>query len=120
MKRLHLHIRVYDIESNIKFYSSLFALAPVARGPDCAQWILDTPQMTFTISERGSTMGLEHLGFQVDSAEELEAVRQRFASVDTDSTGEPPSVHADSTRDTHLLMDPQGILWAATRTSSRN
>ena len=67
MKRLHLHIRVYDIESNIKFYSSLFALAPVARGPDCAQWILDTPQMTFTISERGSTMGLEHLGFQVDS-----------------------------------------------------
>ena len=75
MKRLHLHIRVYDIESNIKFYSSLFALAPVARGPDCAQWILDTPQMTFTISERGSTMGLEHLGFHVDSAEELEAVR---------------------------------------------
>jgi len=65
-------------------------------------------------------MGLEHLGFQVDSAEELEAVRQRFASVDTDSMGEPPSVHADSTRDTHLLMDPQGILWAATRTSSRN
>lgn len=118
MKRFHLHMRVFDIESNVEFYSSLFAIAPAVREPHRAQWILDDPLVTFTISVRGSTPGLEHLGIQVDTREELAWVQRRFAQVDAGPTHEFRVAQTDATNDCHLLMDPQGILWEATQTAS--
>lgn len=119
MKRFHVHLHVYDLESNIRFFSSLFAAAPVLRSADSAQWVLEDPRLAFTISSEGSSPGLKLLGIHADTAEELERVREQFVKADDCAAGEPLPAAEDAAADTHWLIDPQGILWEARR-ASRN
>ncbi|MDA8109889.1 MAG: VOC family protein [Betaproteobacteria bacterium] len=114
MKRFHVHLRVYDIDSNVRFYSSLFGAAPAAQDSDSAQWVLEDPPLVLTISAQGNAPGVELLGFHVDSRDELEFLRNRFARADACGIAEP-EVNEDQRCDAHWLIDPQGILWQASR-----
>ena len=71
MKRFHVHLHVQDLQASIAFYSRLFSAQPARIETDYAKWMLEDPRVNFAISTRGSKPGLDHLGFQVDSAEEL-------------------------------------------------
>ena len=71
MKRFHVHMHVDDLAQNIAFYSNLFGAEPARVESDYAKWMLDEPCVNFAISTRGNKPGLDHLGFQVDHAEEL-------------------------------------------------
>ena len=71
MKRFHVHIQVEDLQASINFYSRLFSAQPSRIETDYAKWMLEDPRVNFAISTRGGKPGLDHLGFQVDSAEEL-------------------------------------------------
>jgi catechol 2,3-dioxygenase-like lactoylglutathione lyase family enzyme len=78
MKRLHVHVSVEDIGKSIGFYSALFAAKPVVVKGDYAKWMLDDPRVNFAISMRGNALGLDHLGIQVESGEELQEVYGRL------------------------------------------
>jgi hypothetical protein len=80
MKRLHIHLAVEDLSKNIDFYNALFQSRPSVREEDYAKWLLDDPRVNFAISSRGRQPGLDHLGIQVQSGEELEAVQQNLAA----------------------------------------
>lgn len=80
MKRMHIHLRVADLAHNIRFYSALFASEPTAVKDDYAKWMLDGPRINFAISTRTGDTGLDHLGFQVDAAEELHEMQQRLTA----------------------------------------
>ena len=68
MKRLHVHVGVDDLDSSIRFYSTLFASEPTVVKPDYAKWMLDDPRVNFAISEGNhAKKGIEHLGIQVES-----------------------------------------------------
>ena len=41
MKRFHVHVGVRDLQQSIRFYSAMFAAAPVVSKPDYAKWMLD-------------------------------------------------------------------------------
>ena len=75
MKRFHVHVAVTDLQANIRFYSTVFGAAPAVVKPDYAKWMLDEPRINFAISARGAKPGVDHLGFQVDTDEELTALR---------------------------------------------
>lgn len=112
MKRFHVHLRVYDIEPNVRFYTALFGVEPAAREEDCAQWIVDDPPLALTVSARGDAPGVELLGFHADSCEELEDLRYRFAQADGCDIEQPEAAEGP-TGNAHWLIDPQGILWEA-------
>jgi predicted enzyme related to lactoylglutathione lyase len=78
MKRMHVHVGVEDIPNAIRFYSALFATQPVVVKADYAKWMLDDPRVNFAISTRGKQPGLDHLGIQVESREELGDVYARL------------------------------------------
>ena len=78
MKRMHVHIAVADLESAIGFYSALFAAPPAVVKADYAKWMLDDPRVNFAISTRGKQPGLDHLGIQVGSKDELTDVYARL------------------------------------------
>src|SRR5438094_6746471 len=82
MKRFHVHVAVEKLEDSIRFYSSLFGVAPTVVQPDYAKWMLEDPRVNFAISERGRTPGINHVGFQVDSDAELQAMRANIAAAD--------------------------------------
>lgn len=115
MKRFHLHLRVFDLDSNIRFFSSLFGVAPTSRDGNCARWVLEDPHLVFSVSSDGLSPGLKLVGIHADTAQELDTVRQRFASADANAFGEPVPLEEDAEADTHWLIDPQGVLWEARR-----
>ncbi len=77
MKRMHVHVSVANLEDSIRFYSTLFASQPSVTKPDYAKWMLDDPRVNFAISNRSHAVGIEHLGIQVENADELAAIFER-------------------------------------------
>lgn len=111
MKRFHVHIHVDDLPASINFYTRLFATDPARVEADYAKWMLDDPRVNFAISTRGAKPGLDHLGFQTDTAEELAQlkIRAEGAEMALLDEGETSCCYARS--DKHWIIDPQGIPW---------
>ena len=82
MKRFHVHVAVDDLDATIRFYSTVFGGPPTIAKPDYAKWMLDGPRVNFAISKRGLKLGLDHLGVQVESNEELVALRDQVAQAE--------------------------------------
>ena len=111
MKRFHVHAHVEDLKASIAFYSKMFAAEPSRIESDYAKWMLDDPRINFAISTRGSAAGVDHLGFQTDSAEELAELKARAEAADfaLADTGEASCCYARSEK--HWITDPQGVAW---------
>ena len=118
MKRFHVHLSVPDLLTSIHFYSDLFGVPPTVAKPDYAKWMLDDPRVNFAISQRGhGTNGLNHLGIQAETPDELGALRAGFAAADRESTIDEPNTNCCYVRsDKHWVTDPQGIAWEAFHT----
>jgi catechol 2,3-dioxygenase-like lactoylglutathione lyase family enzyme len=82
MKRLHVHVSVKDLAASIRFYQTLFAAEPAVTKPDYAKWMLADPRINFAISTHRQPVGVNHLGFQVDSDEELRGMRAQLEAAD--------------------------------------
>lgn len=111
MKRFHVHLRVAQLGPNLAFYSAMFGQAPSRQEVDYAKWMLDDPPLNFAISTRGQGSGIDHLGIQVDSQEELQALQAQAhqAGMAVLDAGETTCCYARS--DKHWLLDPQGMAW---------
>ena len=79
--------------------------------PDYAKWMLDDPRVNFAISTRGREPGLDHLGIQVEDADELNEVyaRLREAGGNIIEQGETACCYAKSEKS--WIDDPAGIAW---------
>jgi len=112
MKRFHVHVGVKDLNESIRFYTGLFGAEPTVRKRDYAKWMVEDPRVNFAISQRTTKFGVNHLGLQVDEADELPTLQQRFAAADKHSLVDEIGVtccYAKS--DKHWVTDPQGIAW---------
>jgi catechol 2,3-dioxygenase-like lactoylglutathione lyase family enzyme len=116
MKRLHVHVAVDDLDASIGFYSALFGAAPSKRKPDYAKWMLDDPRVNFAISARGAKLGLDHLGIQAETPEELDTLRQQVKQAGLAVTGEGEANCCYAHSDKSWLQDPSGIAWEAYHT----
>ena len=111
MKRFHLHVSVSDLDTSVKFYSAIFGTTPTVLKPDYAKWMLDDPRVNFAISKRGFRAGIDHVGIQVDSAEELTALREQAAAADTATAEQTNATCCYARSDKYWITDPQGIAW---------
>jgi predicted enzyme related to lactoylglutathione lyase len=117
MKRMHVHVSVEDLDKAIGFYSALFAAQPSVTKSDYAKWMLDDPRVNFAISTRGRAAGLDHLGIQVENADELQGVyaRLRQAGGTILEEGQTTCCYAKSEKS--WIDDPAGISWEAFHTT---
>ena len=111
MKRFHVHVSVKDLARSIGFYSKLFGVGPSVEKPDYAKWMLEDPRVNFAISQRGRAAGVNHLGFQVDSEQELGALRQHVAAAEIAARDEAGAACCYARSDKYWIEDPQGIPW---------
>lgn len=111
MKRLHVHVAVSDLDASIAFYSKLFSAEPTVAKPDYAKWMLDDPRVNFAISARGAEPGLDHLGIQVESGEELGVMRDRLEFAGASLVSEAGTTCCYARSDKHWITDPQGLAW---------
>jgi len=111
MKRMHIHLSVSDLDSNIKFYSTMFGIEPTILESDYAKWRLENPSVNFAISNKGRENGLNHLGLELDSDEELNKVHKRIEENNIESLEEKGAHCCYSESDKYWVLDPQGIPW---------
>jgi catechol 2,3-dioxygenase-like lactoylglutathione lyase family enzyme len=111
MKRFHVHLHVDDLPASIAFYSRLFTVPPARIESDYAKWMLDDPRVNFAISTRGNKAGLDHLGFQTDTEEELETLKKTAATAHLALIDEGETTCCYARSEKHWIVDPQGIPW---------
>ncbi len=119
MKRFHVHLRVADLAASIDFYRMLFGCEPSVVESDYAKWMLDDPRVNFALSQRGGAPGVDHLGFQVDEARELEAVGARLRAADAVALAEENAVCCYARSDKYWAEDPQGVRWESFHSRGR-
>jgi len=117
MKRLHVHVAVDDLGKSIAFYSTLFGTAPAVQQDDYAKWMLDDPRVNFAISDRARAVGIDHLGIQVDSREELAALSGRLEAAGATTIDQTDAACCYATSDKSWVKDPSGINWESFFTS---
>jgi len=111
MKRFHVHVSVRNLDESIRFYSSLFGGQPTMRQADYAKWMIEDPRINFAISTRRPPVGVNHLGFQVDTDDELRGMHTQLEAADAQlvQETEQPCCYAKS--DKYWVTDPTGIAW---------
>ena len=73
--------------------------------------MLDDPRINFAISQRGAKAGLDHLGIQVESDDELEELNQQFTQAALPVEEQKGAACCYSESNKYWTMDPQGIAW---------
>lgn len=116
MSRLHIHIAVDDLQHNINFYSALFGASPIVMKTDYAKWQLEDPKVNFAISSRGRKAGLDHVGIQADTADELAAIEARLQQANLPGEAQIGTTCCYANSDKYWTVDPQGIAWEAFHT----
>ena len=111
MKRLHVHVAVDDLETSKAFYATLFGAEPSLVKDDYAKWMLEDPRVNFAISARGRVAGVDHLGIQVENAEELAELSGRLKAAGEVTLDQEATTCCYATSDKSWVNDPAGVRW---------
>lgn len=112
MKRMHIHISAADLDATKRFYTALFGAEPTVDKPDYMKWMLDDPRLNLAVSQRdGATRGVDHVGIQLDSDDDLEALNDALVSAEQSTLPEPAANCCYAHSNKHWAADPQGVIW---------
>ena len=111
MKRMHVNVGVTDLDDSIRFYSSLFGSGPTVVKGDYAKWLLDDPPVNFAITSRGTKKGIDHLGIQVDTRDELDEVYARLEDAEAPLVDQGAVTCCYAKSEKNWSYDPEGVAW---------
>ena len=121
MKRLHVHLGVNDLDRSVAFYSTLFGAPPAVLKGDYAKWMLEDPRVNFAISAgQHPKQGIQHLGVQVESTDELSEVYGRLQAADRPVLEEGRTTCCYAKSEKSWIADPDGVVWEAFLTSGNS
>ncbi|WP_419947350.1 VOC family protein [Candidatus Poriferisodalis sp.] len=111
---MHIGLQVDDLDTSIEFYTRLFGCAPTLRRSDYAKWMLGDPRVNFSLDTHGDgPPGSAHYGIQVESPEELAAMRDHIDSVDLPRADQDDLVCGYQLQHKSWVSDPSGLWWEA-------
>lgn len=111
MKRLHVHVAVADLGQSIRFYTTLFGADPSVLKADYAKWMLEDPRVNFAISTRGKKPGVDHLGIQAESPDELGEIAGRLKAAEIATQDQATTRCCYSQSSKTWSADPNGLAW---------
>ena len=116
MKRLHVSLGVEDLDSSIRFYSTLFGAEPSVRREGYAKWLLEDPKVNFVLNQHCGRQGVDHLGIQVEDESELAATTARLKAAGEELLELEKTQCCYAVSDKTWVRDPQGVPWETFRT----
>ncbi|MEE9413916.1 MAG: ArsI/CadI family heavy metal resistance metalloenzyme [Acidimicrobiales bacterium] len=86
--RLQLALNVSNLDESIEFYSKMFDTEPRKVRPGYANFAIDNPPLKLVLFEAPDQGGtINHLGVEVEAAEQVVAAEQRISGVGIETTG---------------------------------
>ena len=111
MNRLHVHLKVRDLNESVAFYSALFGQAPAKLEADYAKWMLEDPRANIAISTRGDKTGVDHVGLQTDERDGLEAIASRLKNAGVGLFEEADATCCYARSNKYWTQSPDGAKW---------
>lgn len=111
--RMHVSLYVSDIQKTIKFYTEFFGQLPSKEKSKYAKFTLDNPSLIISFVENKDRVqqNFGHLGFQVETIEELNSRLARARSKGLVSKEEIRTNCCYAKQDKFWANDPDGIQW---------
>ena len=111
--RMHVSLYVSDLEKSIHFYSAFFTTAPVKVKPGYAKYVLESPSLiiSFVENQERVQQNFGHLGFQVETVEELNIKLWEARKKNLVSKEEIGTNCCYAKQDKFWVSDPDGVQW---------
>ncbi|QXC59220.1 VOC family protein [Aquihabitans sp. G128] len=111
MSRVQLALNVSDLDEAVAFYSKLFATEVSKRKPGYANFAIAEPPLKLVLIEAADGGTLNHLGIEVETAEQVEAAEGRLAAEGLATTGIDDTTCCYSLKTETWVNDPDGAPW---------
>jgi catechol 2,3-dioxygenase-like lactoylglutathione lyase family enzyme len=117
MSRVQLALNVADIDAAVEFYSKLFGAEPAKRRPGYANFAVVEPPLKLVLIENpngrgtGVTGALNHLGVEVDTADEVQQATVRLARDGLETDLQASTTCCYAVQDKVWVNDPDGAPW---------
>ncbi len=86
--RVQLALNVENLDESIEFYSKMFNTEPYKTKPGYANFAIEEPPLKLVLFEQPGLGGsLNHLGVEVENAEQVEAAEARITGTGLATTG---------------------------------
>lgn len=113
--RMHVGLEVRDLEASVRFYQTLFGVAPSKRKPGYAKFESEETPVNLTLNERADatgrmTGGSAHLGIEVKSTKAVAAALARMSEAGVGVLPETGSC-CFAFQEKVWLADPDGNRW---------
>ena len=111
--RMHVSLYVKNIYQTADFYSIFFGKNPDKIKPDYCKFTLDEPSLiiSFVQNEEKVSAHFGHLGFQIDSLEELKERMDEMNLQNIDVLEEMGTNCCYANQDKFWVTDPNGYMW---------
>jgi len=113
--KAHLAINVRDVETSVTFYRKLFGIEPSKVRSGYAKFDVQNPPLNFSLNQGAvkEAGALSHMGIQVDSTEDVFAIRKAWAEAGLFTRDEMQTDCCYATQDKTWVRDPDGNEWEA-------
>jgi catechol 2,3-dioxygenase-like lactoylglutathione lyase family enzyme len=111
--RMHVSFYVSDITRSVNFYSGFFNKEPDKVKPGYAKYVLDKPSLIISFIENKDRVqsNFGHVGFQVETAEELRLKLEEARNKNLVSKIETGTKCCYAEQDKFWVNDPDNIQW---------
>lgn len=110
--RAHLSLDVRSVPASVAFYEKVFGVAPQKRTEDYAKFDLTEPALNFSlVSTTGAISRVNHLGIEVESAEQIAAWKRRLQQQGILGKVEEDIACCFARQDKLWFADPDGNAW---------
>jgi catechol 2,3-dioxygenase-like lactoylglutathione lyase family enzyme len=111
MSRVQLALNVSNIDEAVAFYSKLFNTEVNKRKPGYANFAIAEPPLKLVLIEGEGGGTLNHLGVEVETAEEVEAAEARLSTDGLQTTGVDDTMCCYALKTETWVSDPDGAPW---------
>ena len=111
--RMHVSLYVSNIQNSVLFYSAFFNQKATKIKPGYAKFVLESPSLIISFVENKEKVANQfgHLGFQVDSAVELQSRLADAKNAGLQIVEEMGVSCCYAVQDKFWVMDPDGNHW---------
>jgi len=110
--RLQLALNVDDLESSIDFYTKMFDTPPAKVRDGYANFAIENPPLKLVLfAGAGADGSINHLGVEVESAEQVVAAESRLSATGLATTGVDDTICCYAEKAETWVHAPDGNRW---------